>query len=55
MEKFKIINNILKKNKNKSAYFKKFHHSDALFAMALMGHHTRDNLNLETILNKKKK
>ena len=25
-------------NKNKNAYFKKFHHSEALFSMALMGH-----------------
>ena len=38
IEKFKITNNILKKNKNKNAYFKKFHHSEALFSMALMGH-----------------
>ena len=29
-----------KKNENKNAYFKKFHHSGALFSMASMGHHT---------------
>ena len=34
IEKFKITNNITKKNKNKNAYFKKFHHSETLFSMA---------------------
>jgi len=28
-----------KKNKNRNAYFEEFHHSEALFSMALIGHH----------------
>ena len=35
IQKFKITNNILKKNKN--AYFKKFHYSEVLFSKALPG------------------
>ena len=38
--KFKITNNILIKNKDKNVYFKKFRHSEALFSMVLMGHHS---------------
>ena len=40
--KMQITNNIM--NKNKNTYFKKLQHSEALFSMALMGHHTCSHL-----------
>jgi len=49
-KKIKITNNIMKKNKNKNACFKKLDHSEAIFLMALMGHHNTPYSKMADIL-----